>query len=341
MPAQVAVHVRGTNGDAAADLASAVERTAGGAVVAAAATPSDFAMLDSFRADDFFAHLPGDCNLGQVLLTSPKIDSTQSLLQACSKLLPTGTAFVADTQDSGRGRGSNAWTTPRGCLAVSLLLRFGQDFGGLRASLVQHVACLAVVRALRAEAVARGCPEAARKFVIKWPNDLYADGVKIGGVLCQATGGGASGFTMVTGIGLNVLNNEPTTCVQEVIRRCIEASGDTLESPVSRESVLAGLLAELSPLLTQLAGPGGFESLRGEYTECWMHTGQEVALDPGVVVAMNGAAAPQEAMRATVHEVSSMGYLIAVDGHGRRYELVPDMNSLDPLSGVVRAKQTV
>lgn len=51
---------------------------------------------------------------------------------------------------------------------------------------------------------------------IKWPNDVYAGGLKLGGVLCHSAYR-ARRFATVTGVGLNLANREPTTCVDALI----------------------------------------------------------------------------------------------------------------------------
>lgn len=51
---------------------------------------------------------------------------------------------------------------------------------------------------------------------IKWPNDIYAGKLKIGGILCQSAYRNHE-FQVVIGLGLNVRNRQPTTCVDAVI----------------------------------------------------------------------------------------------------------------------------
>lgn len=102
---------------------------------------------------------------------------------------------VADSQSAGRGRGANAWSSPPGCLAASLATTL--RLPGARLPFVQYVVSLAALQAARdvlrgsAEggAAARAPPDpdgGALRVRIKWPNDLYADGVKLGGVLCHS-----------------------------------------------------------------------------------------------------------------------------------------------------------
>ena len=51
---------------------------------------------------------------------------------------------------------------------------------------------------------------------IKWPNDVYGVGLKLGGVLCQSAYRGGR-FQVVVGVGLNLANRAPTTCVDALI----------------------------------------------------------------------------------------------------------------------------
>ena len=52
---------------------------------------------------------------------------------------------------------------------------------------------------------------------IKWPNDIYSNGMKIGGVLCHSTYRSKE-FQVVIGVGLNLDNSQPTTCVNDILQ---------------------------------------------------------------------------------------------------------------------------
>jgi biotin--protein ligase len=52
---------------------------------------------------------------------------------------------------------------------------------------------------------------------IKWPNDIYAQQLKIGGVLCQSAYRDQK-FQVVIGVGLNVSNRDPTTCINAIVK---------------------------------------------------------------------------------------------------------------------------
>ena len=96
---------------------------------------------------------------------------------------------LASHQLSGRGRGSNVWLSPSGCLQFSLLLRLRlSEFPASRLVFVQYLVGIAVVEACRHENVLGKLGE---KIRLKWPNDIYAvthDGIrKIGGILVNTS----------------------------------------------------------------------------------------------------------------------------------------------------------
>ena len=77
----------------------------------------------TFNLDVFQSHPVG--SLGTCLLSCGSIASTQQFMQDNRMYLPPGTVFVADEQFAGKGRAGNTWTSPAGCLMVSLIFNSG------------------------------------------------------------------------------------------------------------------------------------------------------------------------------------------------------------------------
>ena len=70
---------------------------------------------------------------------------------------------------------------------------------------------------------------------IKWPNDLYSNGLKVGGILCQSVYREGA-FHLVIGAGLNVSNKQPTTCIQTILEELSSQAGSSSNhQPISRE----------------------------------------------------------------------------------------------------------
>jgi BirA family biotin operon repressor/biotin-[acetyl-CoA-carboxylase] ligase len=148
-----------------------------------------------------------------------------------------GTLVTADEQSAGRGRQGREWTAPpRSSVLMSLLLRELDE----RHELLPLAAAVAVCEALPVEAA------------IKWPNDVWIEKKKIGGILIE--GRPAEGWA-VLGIGVNVsveagefpaeLRETATSLlieaaaapVEQILRGIVSALDRWIEAP--RDSVLA------------------------------------------------------------------------------------------------------
>jgi biotin--protein ligase len=124
--------------------------------------------------------------------------------------LPTPIVSLASQQLTGRGRGSNIWLSPAGCLQFSVLLRLSlSDFPASKLVFIQYLFGLAVAEACRLDAVLGHVGDRVR---LKWPNDIYVlteDAMtgleskkKIGGILVNTNF--SSGMVDIV-IGMNEL----------------------------------------------------------------------------------------------------------------------------------------
>ena len=75
---------------------------------------------------------------------------------------------------------------------------------------------------------------------VRWPNDLYASGRKLGGILCEGSFRGAEAEAFVIGIGINV-NQTPDTFPADVRERATGLSEYTLDE----HDVAAHIVARL------------------------------------------------------------------------------------------------
>jgi BirA family biotin operon repressor/biotin-[acetyl-CoA-carboxylase] ligase len=139
---------------------------------------------------------------------------------------------LAERQTAGRGRGSNRWLTSAGALTFSLVLEVVDQRLPLRnRPQVALVAGVAVAEAL-SRYVNRGCVH------LKWPNDVFLGGDKIGGILSESV----TGWTdrLVVGIGINVNNRLGGTELADTARSLVDH--DYLERDLT--SVLIAVLDE-------------------------------------------------------------------------------------------------
>ncbi|KAK9816792.1 hypothetical protein WJX72_005169 [[Myrmecia] bisecta] len=283
----------------------------------------------NFDSQLYFSRLQTQ-KLGCVLLSAAQLPSTQTLLQENAVRIPDGAVCVADKQVSGKGRGQNVWESPPGCLMFSLSTRLALP--GERLPFLQYVMSLAIVQAMRGAAQEQLQGEDI-DVRIKWPNDIYSGGLKLGGILCHSTYRDKA-FHCTVGVGLNISNATPTTCLNTLIAAKRGQQGDQAQqSAVRREEVLAGIMNRLEVLLDVLSRDG-FGPLEDEYTSLWLHTKQEVSLEEPSDMGM-------QHISLTVQGLTSRGYLLAVDADGKQFELHPDGNSFDFFKGLVRRKVTL
>lgn len=112
-----------------------------------------------------------------------------------------GFAVLADSQLSGKGRLGKKWLSPTGTgLYCSIVLRPDLPFSEFpKLTLTAGLSLSLTVESL--------FPEIS--FGLKWPNDLYGDGRKCGGILVESSSPNVihEDTFMIVGIGLNVNTN--------------------------------------------------------------------------------------------------------------------------------------
>lgn len=109
---------------------------------------------------------------------------------------PLPVVVLADEQRAGRGRAGRAWSSPPGLglwVSVAVTAPPSPELDRLPVRVGLHVA-EALDPFLRDGEVA-----------VKWPNDLWVAGAKLGGVLCEASWEGGRPGPVVIGVGLNLL----------------------------------------------------------------------------------------------------------------------------------------
>lgn len=137
------------------------------------------------------------------------IDSTNAYLRRviCGSSDPKPTVVISNKQTAGRGRLGRSWHSPNGGIYLSACIFpkcSSKKLSGF--TLIVGALVLCTLHEL-------GYSQAR----IKWPNDIYAKGKKLGGILCENVGG-----SIILGIGINVDGEIPTdlkskaSCLEEV-----------------------------------------------------------------------------------------------------------------------------
>jgi BirA family biotin operon repressor/biotin-[acetyl-CoA-carboxylase] ligase len=130
--------------------------------------------------------------------------STNSLAfsEALNADFPEGFTWIAGHQTAGRGQRGNTWNTePHQNLTLSILLRPPHQLLHKQFFLSKAIAN-GILAGL--EAWSRATQGENFNFEIKWPNDIYLDGVKMGGILIENNFQAGQWSFSIIGIGLNI-----------------------------------------------------------------------------------------------------------------------------------------
>ncbi|GFQ71285.1 biotin--protein ligase [Trichonephila clavata] len=271
--------------------------------------PDDIA----FNKTAYFSNLKCK-HLGTVVAYFPVLTSTMIAMESLRQ--HEGIVVVAGCQVTGRGRSDNKWISPVGGAMFTLHLSFSLSSQlGQRMSILQHVASLAVVHGIRKKPM-----YSKLDLRLKWPNDLFFEtDKKIGGILVNTTLQGNK-IDAFIGIGVNVANEQPTVCINSIICKHNETTGDNLPL-LSAEEVIAFTVTELESLFDdfQKTGPEKFLSL---YYLYWLHEDQHVTL-----TSLN--------KEAVIQGLDEYGFLVVETDDGKKLTLQPDGNRFDIMKNLI------
>ncbi len=200
----------------------------------------------------------------------PEIDSTNTALMARGRRGETApTLLVAARQTAGRGRLGRVWQAAPGAtltFSLGLPLNLANIPGG--ASALSLAVGLSIAQALDA---LHDAPRPLGPVGLKWPNDLWLDGRKLGGILIEASP--APGLPdgqrwVVIGAGLNVQSGAAPTG-----SACLAEASPTLQLGEVWTSVAPALIQNV-----QAFAQHGFAPLQAAYAQRDVLRGQAVGL---------------------------------------------------------------
>jgi BirA family transcriptional regulator, biotin operon repressor / biotin---[acetyl-CoA-carboxylase] ligase len=140
-----------------------------------------------------------------------------------------GTVFISEVQTSGRGRMYREWkTAPVEAIAMTILIR--PQIAPSQAPTITPVLALSIIEALR--------ELTGLEVQIKWPNDIFLEGKKIGGILTEMNSGMDEVKYIVIGMGLNVNQVEMDLALINIATSLRIISGKTF----NRELIISKVL---------------------------------------------------------------------------------------------------
>jgi BirA family biotin operon repressor/biotin-[acetyl-CoA-carboxylase] ligase len=223
-----------------------------------------------------------------------EVGSTNDWLKAMAREGASAWTVVrADLQTAGRGRGGHTWVSLPGDLFLSLVL---PPPGNRPLTLLPLLVGVAVAEA------AGGYGVPAR---LKWPNDVLADGRKLGGILVESyTDGQGAPAAIVAGIGVNLALD--AQALPEPLRSSV-TSFRAFGPPPAPDAAAAAVLARLFVWYHAFATEGG-EKVR----DAW----RALAVDWWGRAVQAGAGGT--AVRGIVRDIDEHGALVLETDGGRR-----------------------
>tara|TARA_B110000211_G_scaffold53133_1_gene58685 strand:- start:215 stop:1177 length:963 start_codon:yes stop_codon:yes gene_type:complete len=193
------------------------------------------------------------------------VDSTNTyLFNRASDHMGKRYAVMAEKQNHGRGRRGRQWVSPFGRnIYLSLLVSFSGGMSALEG--LSLTTAIAVERALRRLDI--------QGVGLKWPNDIYADGRKLAGILLEVTGEYNSHCQVVIGIGLNLSMNESEA--KDIDQPWVDLR--SLNPNLSRNEVAGVLLDELLTCIDTFQKEG-FAPLQEYWSERDIYHESEVSV---------------------------------------------------------------
>ncbi|TAN67607.1 MAG: bifunctional biotin--[acetyl-CoA-carboxylase] ligase/biotin operon repressor BirA [Methylobacter sp.] len=175
-----------------------------------------------------------------------QIDSTNRyLVERSQHNALSGSVCFAEHQTAGKGRRGRQWVSPYGCnIYLSILWRFQQ--GPAAISGLSLAIGVAVIRALRQHQI--------NDVGLKWPNDIYSQGKKLGGILVEVSGETDGPCCAVIGLGLNLF--VPEAEAQSITQAWTDLSKITGQQRLSRNKLAGALLNHLLPVIAEYEGVG-------------------------------------------------------------------------------------
>ncbi|WP_448550711.1 bifunctional biotin--[acetyl-CoA-carboxylase] ligase/biotin operon repressor BirA [Thalassotalea montiporae] len=172
------------------------------------------------------------------------IDSTNDyLLRKLPNQVEPGQVCIAEYQSQGRGRRGRQWISPFGSHLYLSYYRYLADgmSSAMGLSLLTALAISDAISTLYDVQVQ-----------LKWPNDVYLDGVKLAGILIDLEGQASGACHSVIGIGLNL--NMPEQAANEINQPWTDLQRhlpQSTESQIDRNQLAVAIIVALNQRLAQ------------------------------------------------------------------------------------------
>jgi BirA family biotin operon repressor/biotin-[acetyl-CoA-carboxylase] ligase len=202
--------------------------------------------------------------IGQNVLYYHSLTSTNDIARQLALVkCPEGTAVIADSQTTGRGRLRREWVSPQGNIAVTVVLYPSRK----DLHFLTMLASLAVLYSIE--------KTTGLRCQLKWPNDVLIGGKKVCGILLESQASAESAEYAIIGVGINV--NMKLAEYPEISAIATSLTDETGKD-VSRVALLQNLFVEMEKLYLRLRAG---ESLLEEWREHLVTLGKSIHVRSG------------------------------------------------------------
>lgn len=203
--------------------------------------------------------------MGTNIIYLPVTDSTNTQAKRLGEEgAEHGTLVVTGCQTAGRGRRGRSWESPEGNIYFTFILR--PDVEVSRASMITLVSALALAKAIE--------KVTGLNTLIKWPNDVVANGKKLCGILTESSTDLEYINYVVVGIGVNVNQTFfPAELTDKASSLLLE-----LGHSVNRGAVLGEFLNRFEAYYEIFIETEDMSGLIDTYNEMLVNCGREVKI---------------------------------------------------------------
>ncbi|MEY3048153.1 MAG: hypothetical protein RL365_191 [Bacteroidota bacterium] len=150
---------------------------------------------------------------GKQVFKLNSVDSTNNYAANLLKdgIIENGAVVMADFQTNGRGQRSNLWHSAPGMNLCASFVYLPANLALSDLVTINWWVSLSVIDLLNKFSV---------KASIKWPNDIFVENLKVGGLLIETVNQGALIKSIIIGVGINVnqldFNNIQATSIKKI-----------------------------------------------------------------------------------------------------------------------------
>ena len=191
-------------------------------------------MSDSFHVDEFKKNSLTEW-LGREFIYLQEVESTNSYLKRLpADRLRHGTVLLTDNQTAGRGQYEKSWISdPYKNLTFTIALK-----PEVNSSLtLLTLGCASALSGV----LQRYCHDPIQ---IKWPNDIFVNGMKLGGILTESVFMGSRIERVLIGVGININQSE----IQQLNSYHSCSLAELSKMKISREGLLNECLKQIESL---------------------------------------------------------------------------------------------